>query len=294
MRRSEIALIFGVLAVILFSSCMIHRTEFSNDFVFVNRQQSSLLAVEADSCAQKAFDSDSLNHCISLYEKAAAMDGENYHARKMLGNLYLLLGDGYEKSTAKKADHFQKALKYSEQAMYINDAFRKRVNGGEQVWQACTALSENELDAMVFWVTAIFYYYKECLGPFGQMINLHWIKRARSVLSAAEKLNPKWGGGIIYLSWGLYYLSIPEIVGGDIEKSTEYFTKAVAAGPHHLLNRWARGKYYHVKTGDREKFEDDLRSVLSGNAGQIMDHPAWKHYLINDAKKLLKNKEKLF
>lgn len=283
-----------MVTMVVLSSCMNYSSDFTVNLNLSDQLAADGLVAAADQCAISAQDGASVKKCISLYQKAAEADASNYRALVMQANLYLLLGDGYEQSRSQKAAHFKNALKFTEQAMYLNPDFRVRIARGEKVWQACTALTEKEVDAMVFWVTAVFYYYKECLGPLGQAINFAWIKRAESVLSNAEALNPQWGGGIIYLSWGLYYLSIPEMVGGDRKKSAQYFTKAITTGPDYLVNRWARAKYFHVKMGNQTQFTQDLQWVLHQDLQQASDHMAWKYFFVKDARELLKKKETLF
>jgi tetratricopeptide (TPR) repeat protein len=260
----------------------------------VNTAEVNLLLEKADNFALKAADRETLLYAITAYEEVLLKDVNNYKALTALGNLYLLLGDGYEQSIELKADCFAKAMGYCEQAMLNNTGFKKRITAGEKVWQASSELSIHEIDAMVFWVTSVFYYYKECLGPMGQMINYPWIRRAKTMLAAAESLNAEWGGGIIYLSWGLYYLSLPEAAGGNRVKSAEYFDKAIKTGPDWMMSRWARAKYFHVKMGNQMQFVEDLQWIINQEFSPVRDHMAWKYFFIADAKRLLDDKNNIF
>jgi len=276
------------------SGCMRYSPQYTTQIAHVNTAEVRALLERAENLALKAVDRETLLYSITAFELVISKDVHNYKALTALGNLYLLLGDGYEQSTELKAGYFEKAMLYCEQAMHQNTEFNNRIDAGEKAWQASSVLSIHEIDAMVFWVTAVFYYYKECLGPIGQMINYPWIRRAKIMLAAAESLNAEWGGGIIYLSWGLYYLSVPEAVGGNRALSAEYFDKAIKTGPDWMVNRWARAKYFNVKMGNQAQFQEDLQWIIDQDFNLARDHMAWRHFFISDAKRLLDAKNTIF
>lgn len=283
-----------ITMIVFLNGCMLYSPSFKLQTGKADPAEVALLLEKAETSSLIAKSKASLWECIAMFEQVTSLDGSNYRALVTLSHLYLLAGDGYEESISKKANLFKKARAYSEQAMYQNSRFREQIDSGEKVWEACRELSVEEVDSIVFWATSVFYYYKECLGPIGQVINFSWIKRARIMLETAESLNAEWGGGIIYLTWGLYYLSVPEAVGGDREKSLKYFAKAIAADPHRLINHWARAKYYHVKMGKRDSFTEDLQWILHQDLSLVNDHMAWRYFYVADAKRLLEQRDRLF
>ena len=101
------------------------------------------------------------------------------------------------------------------------------------------------------------------------------------------EIDPDWGGGAIYFTWGVYYLSIPEAVGGDRTLSAEYFDKAITTGPDWLLNHWGRAKYFHVKMRNPNEFKEDLTWVLAQDIAEAPGHFAWNAYFQEDAKDML-------
>ena len=255
--------------------------------------ESSLAEVTACSC--RAQGRDALAHCIHQFEDDVMRKGpDHYPSLITLAHLYLLYGDGYVNDPSDQGAYFQKSLQYCQEAMRTNPLFEQAISDGRSPWEASGLLTVDEIDAMVFWATGVFYYYKECLGPVGQMINYPWIRRAQTMLKAAEKLDPDWGGGMIYLSWGLYYLSLPDAVGGDKVKSARYFNKAIETGPEWLIHRWARGKYFHVKMQNKAAFAGDLQWVLDQDIETARDHMAWKRFFKSDARQLLDRKDELF
>jgi hypothetical protein len=193
---------------------------------------SEVLLHEANKLANTADSPEKLNRAINAYENLLEIDPSNYEALTNISSLNLLIGDGYSGNRSEKIEYFRSAMNYSAQAMCTSPDFKKQVNEGAELWEALNTLSIREMDAMFFWTTSVFYYYKEGLHPIAQVINYRWIRRAKLVMERMKILDPEWGGGGVYFMWGLYYLSIPESVGGDRNLSSEYFDKAIAIGPH--------------------------------------------------------------
>jgi hypothetical protein len=244
--------------------------------------------------ANQADDEEALRKAIVEYEAVIQVHPSNFEALESLGHLHLLLGDGYCTDRSEKRFHFRMSLRCNELAMYTNEGFRSLIDHGEPVWRATEALSDREMKPMFFWVTAVFYYYKECLGGSGQMLNFRWIRRARTVLEGLSKRDPDWGGGALHFTWALYYLAIPESVGGDRERSRELLALAVERGPSRLLNRWGRAKYFHVKMQNRDEFRADLEWVLAKDVHRMEGDYAWNAYFQKDAREMLENIDRFF
>jgi tetratricopeptide (TPR) repeat protein len=242
---------------------------------------------KTNSLVHNADSKEKVMELISLYESVLRADPQNFKALYELSHLYLLAGDGYSEKKSEKKVFFKRSLRNSEHAMYTNIRFKDKIVSGAEVWEAVDVLTENEIDLMLFWTTAVFYYYKECLGPMGQMINYKWIRRAKNVMEKMYEINPDYAGGAPHFTWALYYLSLPGSVGGDRKKSEELFAKAIEVGPDWLLNRWGRAKYFHVKMQKREYFKQDLEWILRQDINNMKGHPAWKIYFMNDAKNML-------
>lgn len=292
--RKLIKLPIYLLLSLILAGCFNWKSDFSPRVVKSPVAESEVLFNTAKMLADKADDADKLKDAITAFEKVVEADPNHYDALTYLSTYYLLLGDGYTKKRSEKVNYFRKALGYSERAMYTNQAFKELIDGGAKVWEAVDSLTINEMDAMLFWTTAVFYYYKEGLGAFGQMINYPWVKRAKHVMEIMTKLDPAWGGGGIYFTWGIYYLSIPVGIGGNRKLSAEYFEKAIEAGPDWLLNRWGRAKYFHVKMRNPDQFKEDLQWVISQDIEKAGGPLAWKFYFVNDAKFMLAQMDKYF
>jgi tetratricopeptide (TPR) repeat protein len=255
---------------------------------------SAVLLSKANKLANTADGPEKLNRAIKAYEDLLAIDPSNYEALTNISSLNLLMGDGYAGNVTEKIAYFRSAMNYSAQALYTNPDFKKQVDEGAELWEALDTLSVREMDAMFFWTTGVFYYYKEGLHPIAQVIDYRWVRRAKLVMERMKVLDAEWGGGGVYFMWGLYYLSIPESVGGDRILSAEYFDKAIAIGSNWLMNRWGRAKYFHFKMGNKEQFKKDLEWVLAQDIEECMDHFAWKSFFQKDADFMLAHMDEYF
>lgn len=292
--KKLILLIVCIIVVLTVSGCFQWQSDFSTHISSLPQTKAQTLLEDANRLADQADDREKLITAIEAYKQVLQADPNNYQALCYLSTYHLLLGDGYSAGKSHKIRNFKAALGYSERAMYTNPAFKKLIDQGTPVWQAVDSLTIQEMESMLFWTTAVFYYYKEGLGVLGQIINYSWIKRARNVLEHMTGLDPDWNGGSIHFMWGVYYLSLPVSVGGDRELSAEYFQKAIETGPDWLLNRWGRAKYFHVKMDNPQQFKEDLEWVLAQDFQKASGPYAWNAYFIKDARTMLDRFEDYF
>jgi tetratricopeptide (TPR) repeat protein len=293
MRKIPV-LIFIAVPLLFLQGCMTYQSDWGAVRADHPERDVTRLLELANAKADKADTRVGVEESIQAYEEVLNDDPLNYPALSSLAHLYLLLGDTEGNGIRQKKEFYVKAIRYAEHAMYTNQDFRKRIDKGEQIWDAVSVLTEREMEPMLFWTTGIFYYYKDCLGAAGQVINFHWIRRAKSVLQRMSAVDPDYAGGAVHFSWALYYLSIPESVGGDREKSKELFAHAVETGPNRLLNRWGRAKYFHTKMKNRDEFIADLRWVLAQDIRKAEGHYAWNSFYKRDAERMLQDVDALF
>jgi len=178
--------------------------------------------------------------------------------------------------------------------MVTHPEFRTRVQQGQPPWEACSALTSDQIDAMFFWVTAVLYYFKEGLTLPEMVVNVRWIGWCKQFLDRIETLDDRWGGGGVQFSLALCYGILPSAMGGDAAASAAYLDRAVTTGPDWLLNRWGRAKYFHVRDGNRQGFVDDLRWVVRQDIHTAGGVYPWKIYFQRDAGHLLENVDRYF
>jgi len=234
-----------------------------------------------------AKDRDTLLASIDAYKNVLAVNPGDYETLFSLSTQYILLGTAYTERRSEKSDYFALAMDYAELAMYTNPQFRKIVDRGAPPWEAAGVLGQREVEAMFFWVTALQYEFKEGMTLAGKIVNRSWMEHGLTFLNRIEQVAPDFGGGAVEVAKVICYYVLPESKGGSTSKGDAYMALAVAKGEEWVLPRWARGKYYYVIKGEKEKARQDLEWVASRNLTESKDPTPWKIHFQENARALL-------
>jgi tetratricopeptide (TPR) repeat protein len=247
------------------------------------------LFAEALALERNASGKQQVSELINAFKKATGINHESYPALWRTGNYHMLMGAAYSESKKERKYHYNQAIKYCEMAMMISPVFRQKVTNGRKIWDAVDQLDAPYVDAMGYWYTARFYYFKECLSPLGRLFNVKLVLQNQQVISRIDALDRDWAGGGNHMSRGIFYIAAPEKFGGSKIKAAEEFAKAIEAGPNHLSNRWARAKYLYSLTGNKEGYRSDLEWVLAQDPHQAPNTYPWNMYFQAQAKTMLDN-----
>jgi hypothetical protein len=284
---NTIAVVIGLLAAALVSGCVAWRPEWDRRLSATTDADTGPLLVQAEQLSRVAGSRSDLLAAIAAYESVLAVDASDFTALTNLGHLYILLGAAYTTDRSEKISHYRTARRYNEWAMYTDAAFRTRMDGGEKPWEACEVLNRREVPAMFYWVTAVMYHFKEGMTLPEKVANRKWVDWCGIFLHRIEAIDPDWGGGGVQFSLALYYGILPKALGGDRRRSDVYLTRSVLIGPHWLMNRWGRAKYFHVRDKNRSGFEEDLQWVIAQDIHQAGGAYPWKVYFQRDARQML-------
>lgn len=249
----------------------------------------NLLLDEAAKIEETASSPESVLLLIDAFKKIEEIDPHHYYALWKIGNYNILMGAAYSKTIKTKKKYYKEAIKYCERAMSVNKPFMADLDKTKDIAVALNKLSINEVDAMGYWYTARFYYFKECLKPLGRIMNTKIVIENNTMIERIDELDPNWSGGANYFSRALYYIAVPEKFGGSKELAADEFKKAIEIGPNYLFNRWGRAKYLYDLTGNIQGFKSDLEWVIAqdpNNGGKTFP---WNYYIQEDSKKMLSN-----
>lgn len=248
----------------------------------------------AERIAARARDRVGLERAMAACEHVLAQDPAHYAALVALSNQKILMGAAYAADPEAKEALFRGAMALAERAMLTNAVFRERVQGGAAPWEAADALGAAEMEAMLFWTTALLYQFKDVMSWPGKVVNIRWVARTGPFLERMYALDPDWGGGAIQFTQSLYYGILPWFMGGDDDRSGALLDEAVAYGEPWMLSRWGRAKYFRVRDGDREGFREDCLWVLARDPAQVAEAYAWRVYFQEDARAMLANIDHYF
>ncbi len=228
---------------------------------------------------------------VKAFMDVEKADPNNYYAMWKIGNYNMLIGAAYSTKKKDKKYYYKEAISYCEKAMSTNENFLAMVSSGKDITEAASALTINEIDAMGYWYTARFYYFKECLAPLGRVMNTKIVIQNNSMIETIDKLDPTWAGGGNYFARGLYYISVPEKFGGSKERASDEFDTAIATGPDFLVNRWGRAKYFFDLMGDTVSSRNDLEWVVAQDPHNGGNTYPWDVYFQEDATRMLASKK---
>lgn len=244
------------------------------------RTEARRLGDVADSAA-------SIRTAIHAWEKIAAAQPDDPAGWIELASLRLLEGAAYRHRAKDRLACYVAALQDCERAMATNPEFLRRVQQGQKPWVAAAALGPREMGAMNFWITGVFYVFRDCLGLFGRIISVRSLEGTKPMLQRMDAIDPAWEEHTSTFSWGIYHLALPAARGGDRVRAREYFDLAVARGGHRTLPRWGRGKYFYKQTGESAAARADLAAVAARDLDDLAGSRAWNHYFKLEAAALL-------
>lgn len=246
--------------------------------------QAELLYTEARIKLEQAADLESIMASMESMQRVLAADPTHREALAYLGNLHILIGTAYTVDREEKIAHFRQAMKYCELSMYANPQFREAVKDGEAPWEASQALQAEDAPAMLFWVTALQYEFKEGMTLPEKIINVGWLQHCITFLDRIEQVAPEFGNGAVEFAYSICYLALPSLVGGDTSLGKSYLEKSISRGKGYLLPTWGKGKYFYQVTGDLESARKDLMWVASQKPENYKDLYPWRMHFITDAK----------
>lgn len=245
------------------------------------------LYAEARAKLDQAADRNSIIASMDSMQRVLAADPAHKEALAYLGNLHILLGTAYTDDVEEKITHFRTAMKYCELSMYVNPQFRAAVGDGKEPWEASQTLQTEDAPAMLFWVTALQYEFKEGMTLPAKIINVGWLRHGITFLDRVAQVAPEFGNGAVEFAYSICYLALPSLFGGDTDLGKNYLEKSIARGKGYLLPTWGKGKYFHQVTGDLKSAREDLRWVASQKPEEFKDLYPWRMHFITDAKEQL-------
>jgi len=294
--RSARGLVALLLSCSALAGCMSFKPEW-NSTESAARPASGVVDADlavAHEASQRAVDAGGLRAAMAAYEKVLAEDPRNYDALVTLADHSILMGTAYTEARDAKRKLYDRAMRLGERAMYTNPEFKSLADGGARPWEACGVLTEREMPAMMVWMNALLYNFKECMSSPVRVFNIRWMTHLDPMLDRMEQLDESWEEGAVPFTRAFYYFVVPRSLGGDREKAAGAFARAVELGPNRLVIRWGRARFFDVLTKNREGFVDDLQWVAARDPETCSDAPAWKAYVQRDAKQLLQKVDHLF
>lgn len=282
-----IGLLLLIPIMLIQNSCVSFKPGWETIAENKNYSETKALLVNALLIEANADSKEEVLKLIEAFKEVERADPLNYYALWKIGNYNILMGAAYSTKNKDKKYYYKEAIRYCEKAMGTNKLFLSQVINGEDITDATGSLTINEIDAMGYWYTARFYYFKECLKPLGRVINTKIVIQNNKMIERIDEMDPTWAGGGNYFSRGLYYIAVPEKFGGSKKRAADEFDLAIETGPEFLVNRWGRAKYLYDLIGDTDGAKQDLEWVIVQDPHSGGNTYPWNVYFQKDAANML-------
>ena len=237
---------------------------------------------------------EEIEQILGQYLRWPEADEDYETAQTGAARLLLLLGANFSKSTREQRKFYRETQKAAERAMAVVPAFRNGRDRGQSVPEAAATLPVQSFEPLFLWTTAVFYTFRDVASLPEQILFKGRLQEAKSVLDLMMEKDPTWQDGSLQFSLGIYYLSVPKILGGDRDKARSLMDEAVEMGTNRLLPRWGRAKYLAVRTGDKTLFLEDLNWVAAQDPGEMDGPLIWNNYFHDEAIELLEAVDSYF
>ena len=260
----------ALLLALALTGCASHTGSYSVAVpaVPVAAEAKAALVADADALWAERGDAAKLQAALAKYEEAYAADPTDRAVAGRLVRGWYFLGDGHQTEKDDKLASWAKAIEWGKKCLAINTEFTALLaKGDEDEASAARVFTKDDVPCM-YWTSSALGKWAKATGITTTLKHLPTVK---AYMTRVGELDPSYYFNGPDRYWGAYYAVIPSFAGQDLNKSKEYFDKAIAANPEFLGTHVLLATEWAVKKQDKETFTKELNAVLAADAGVIAD-----------------------
>lgn len=228
---------------------------------------------EGDQLFEQRLERAKVEAAIARWEEALTLQSaaaDEAARRQAVGDVYTrlarahyLLADGFVRFDGEDVEEqmqaaYDKGVTAAEKALYAySGEYQKAVAAGTPREKAIELLGPEAHGAL--------YWYATNLGKWAVIEGigeaLGQVDTIKAMVERLERDDPSFFHYAPYRYFGGYYTKLP-FPGGDLEKSKQYFEKAIANAPNYLGTRVLYAEMYAIKADDEALFREQLQIVL--------------------------------
>lgn len=257
-----------VLLALLLTGCAKQAGSYSVDVPAapVAADAKATMMAEADALWAERGDPAKLQAALAKYEQVYAADPMDRTVAGRLVRGWYFLGDGHQTVKEEKLASWAKAIDWGKKCLAINGEFTALLaKGDEDEASAARVFTKDDVPCM-YWTSSALGKWAKATGITTTLKHLPTVK---AYMTRVGELDPGYYYNGPDRYWGAYYAVIPSFAGQDLNKSKEYFDKAIAAQPDFLGNRVLLASEWAVKKQDKDTFKRELEGVVAGDPGVI-------------------------
>lgn len=230
------------------------------DAATASPDQKAALKAEADALWEERGDKAKLQAALAKYEQAYALDAADREIAGRLLRGWYFLGDGHETEKDAKLSAWSTSIEWGKKCLAINKEFTALLQkGDEDEASAARAFTVDDVPCL-YWTSSALGKWAKLTGLTTTLKHLPTVK---AYMTRAGELDPTYYYQGPDRYWGAYYAVLPSFAGQDLNKSKEYFDKAIAAQPNFLGHHVLLAENWAVKTQNKAEFERILNWVLA-------------------------------
>lgn len=246
---------------------------------------------------QKRDDVAAVRRAIEVWERIVAEDPKNARAWIALSRAYYFLADAHLALDASgdedlEMQTFEKGVNAGEKALLLLEPeFEKQMRVDPEQFEAAIAGIGAPGVPAAFWYCAN-------VGRFasrkGLRARLFYRDRVEAAMLRVLAVEPQFfhAGPDRFL--GGFYAAVPSIAGKSFDRSREHFERAKKSAPEYLGTWVVEAQYLAVELEDKVMFEELLRAVLAGAAGEDPNIAPENRAAKRTAEKMLKEIDEKF
>lgn len=213
-------------------------------------------------------DEAKLREALTAYEQVlAATPGDRDSLYHLLRGYYFL-GDGHLTEKDQKLEVWGKAITYGNQCLALNTEYAGLLGKGDEDPASATRVLTKDDVPCIYWTSS-------ALGKWakasGIALTLKHLPTVKAYMTKVGDLDPAYYYDGPNRYWGVYYAAIPSFAGQDLNKSKDYFDKALAADPTFLGTHVLYAHEWAVKKQDKATFQKELEWVIAADATALPD-----------------------
>lgn len=209
-----------------------------------------------------------LRESLAAYEQVLAATPGDRDALYHLLRGYYFLGDGHLTEKDQKLEVWAKAITYGNQCLALNTEYAGLLGKGDEDPASATRVLVKDDVPCIYWTSS-------ALGKWakgsGIALTLKHLPTVKAYMTKVGDLDPTYYYDGPNRYWGVYYAAIPSFAGQDLNKSKDYFDKALAAAPTFLGTHVLYAHEWAVKKQDKATFQKELEWVIAADATVLPD-----------------------
>ncbi|AHC14676.1 TRAP transporter TatT component family protein [Salinispira pacifica] len=248
-RNMLLTLLTAVTVLLLFSSCSIQQYAVNRISDALTGEGSSQVFMGDN---DPALVGDALPFAIKMYETLLQQNPEHLELIETTGSLYIMYANGFIQTPAELSEPEEFESKFDAYSRAKNLYLRgrdmlgralelrhpgilKAVESGEEVERYAAELEMQDV-GLVYWYAAG-WFAAASIDSFDMKIGFR-LPAVLTLLNAVYRLDPDYSNGSIEELFISVYASLPQGMGGDVEKAEKAFARAVeiqqgsSAGPY--------------------------------------------------------------